>query len=405
MAGEDALQFSIRLERMATELTPSPVESPPGVPADGEVILANVVEFGRLLRRAGLDVDPGQTATFLRALAILGLDDRSAVRVAGRAIFVRRWEDQPLYDTAFDLFWRRQGEPNRLSGQLPRIRQSEGRGIYSGPAGQSEPTSLEPVATVRSQAASSRELLRTVDFAALTAEESRDAREMLEALRPRLPLRRGRRARLERSGHRPASRFMLRGALASGGETLRWKWLRRTSRPRPLVLVCDISGSMERYSRFLLRFAHALRRSGAPVEVFVFGTRLTRITRQLALRTADAALRRVAEKVVDWNGGTRIGESLRELNQRWVRRTVRSGAIVLLVSDGWERGEPALLAREMATLRRSCHRLIWLDPLAGRPGFEPATVGLRAALPYIDELVPCATVASLEQMAQRLAGL
>jgi hypothetical protein len=405
MAGEDALQFSIRLERMARELTPSPVESPPGAPADGEVIFANVVEFGRLLRRAGLDVDPGQTATFLRALAIIGLDDRTAVRVAGRAIFVRRWEDQPLYDTAFDLFWRRKGEPSRLSGRLPRLRQSEDRGTYSDPPGQSEPTSLEPVATVRSQAASSRELVRTVDFAALTAEESRDAREMLDALRPRLPMRRGRRARLERSGHRPASRFMLRGALASGGETLRWKWLCRTSRPRPLVLVCDISGSMERYSRFLLRFAHALRRSGAPVEVFVFGTRLTRITRQLAVRTADAALRRVAEKVVDWNGGTRIGECLRELNQRWVRRTVRSGAIVLLVSDGWERGEPALLAREMATLRRSCHRLIWLDPLAGRPGFEPATVGLRAALPYIDELVPCATVASLEQMAHRLPEL
>jgi uncharacterized protein with von Willebrand factor type A (vWA) domain len=368
-------------------------------------MLANVVEFGRLLRRVGLEVDPSQTTTFLRALILIGLDDPRDVRVAGRTIFVRRWEEQPLYDTAFDLFWRRKGAPSQLNGQLPRIRQSEDRGTYSGPPGQAGTSSQEPVARVRSQAASSRELLRRVDFAALSAEESRDAQEMLEALRPRLPMRQGRRARLERSGLRPATRFMLRGALASGGETLRWKWLRRAPRPRPVVLVCDISGSMERYSRFLLRFAHALRRSRAPVEVFVFGTRLTRITRQLGIRTADAALRRVAEKVVDWNGGTRIGESLRELNQRWVRRTVRSGAIVLLVSDGWERGDPALLAREMATLRRSCHRLLWLDPLAGRPNFEPATVGLRAALPYIDELIPCATVASLEQMAERLAGL
>ena len=128
---------------------------------------------------------------------------------------------------------------------------------------------------------------------------------------------------------------------------------------------------MERYSRFMLRFAHALQRSGAPLEVFVFGTRLTRITRQLRVRSPDAALRRVAEKVVDWSGGTRIGESLHELNRRWVRRTIRSGAIVLLVSDGWERGDPALLAREMGTLRRSCHRLLWIDPLAARPGFEP----------------------------------
>jgi uncharacterized protein with von Willebrand factor type A (vWA) domain len=162
---------------------------------------------------------------------------------------------------------------------------------------------------------------------------------------------------------------------------------------------------MERYSRFMLRFAHALKRSGAPVEVFVFGTRLTRITRQLRLRTADAALRLVAAKVVDWNGGTRIGESLRELNRRWVRRAIPSGAVVLLVSDGWDRGDPALLAREMATLRRSCHRLLWLDPLAGHPNFEPATVGLRAALPYVDQLVPCATVASLEEMAHRLPAL
>jgi uncharacterized protein len=405
MAGEDDLQFSIRLERMSSDILPTQVDPPPGVPDGGEIITANVMQFGRLLRRVGLDVDPSQTATFLRALTLIGLDDREDVRVAGRAIFVRRWEDQPLYDAAFDLFWRRKGEPGRLSGRLPRIRQSQDRGSYSGGTGQTEATGLEPVATLRSQTSSSRELLRTVDFAALTAEESRDAQAMLEALRPRLPLRRGRRARLARSGHRPATRFMLRGAVAGGGETLRWKWLRRASRPRPIVLVCDISGSMERYSRFLLRFGHALRRSGAPVEVFVFATRLTRITRQLGFRTADAALRRVAEKVVDWNGGTRIGESLRELNQRWVRRTIRSGAVVLLVSDGWERGDPALLAREMATLQRSCHRLIWLDPLASRPGFEPATLGLKAALPFIDDLVPCATVASLEEMAERLATL
>jgi uncharacterized protein with von Willebrand factor type A (vWA) domain len=162
---------------------------------------------------------------------------------------------------------------------------------------------------------------------------------------------------------------------------------------------------MERYSRFMLRFAHALQRSGAPLEVFVFGTRLTRITRQLRLRSPDAALRRVAEKVVDWSGGTRIGESLRQLNRRWVRRTVRSGAVVLLVSDGWERGDPAQLAREVATLQRSCYRLIWIDPLAARPGFEPATLGLRAALPYVDEFVPAANVASLQELAARLGNL
>ena len=372
---------------------------------DGETLMANVMHFGRLLRQAGLAVDQGQTATFLRALTLLGVDDRSDVRVAGRAIFVRRYEDRAIYDAAFDLFWRRRGK-DRLEGQLPRIRQSEQRGTPADAQQAPGSDALEqPVATVRARAATSKEILRQVDFAAMTPEESRDAQEMLEALRPRLPMRRARRNRAGLRGHRPATRTMLRQALASGGEALRWKWLGRTRRPRPIVLVCDISGSMERYSRFMLRFAHALRSSGARVEVFVFATRLTRITRQLGIRSPDAALRRVADKVVDWSGGTRIGDSLRELNRRWVRRTMRSGAVMLLVSDGWERGDSAQLAREMAILQRSCHRLIWLDPLASRPDFEPATQGLRAALPYVDDFVPCGSVASLEEMAQRLGRL
>jgi uncharacterized protein len=377
-----------------------------GVAADGSAIAANVMEFGRLLRQAGMAVDPGQTVTFLQALSLIGIDERGDVRVAGRSIYVRRREDQPLFDAAFDLFWRRFGGSSRLAGQLPRIRQSERRSSFAGPDPGPEGESVEqPVARVRPVTASAREVLRRVDFAALTAEESRDADAMLTTLRSRIPMRLGRRSRLERTGSRPATRHMLRDTLGSGGESLRWRWLRRVVRPRPIVLVCDISGSMERYSRFMLRFAHALQRSGAPVEVFVFATRLTRITRQLKLRTADAALRRVAATVVDWNGGTRIGESLHELNQRWVRRTVKSGSVVLLVSDGWERGDPALLAAELARLRRSCHRLLWLDPLAGRPGFEPATAGLRAALPHVDDLIPCATVASLADLAARLSTL
>jgi len=368
---------------------------------DGIVFTANVARFARVLRRAGLDVEPGQTSTFLRALALLGFDRRGDVRSAGRAIFVRRREDGPIYDAAFDLFWRRHAGGGELGGRLPRITQRE-RGAPGETQRAGDPASDETVTTIRPGSATPREVLRTADFASLTAEETRDAQAMLEALRPRLPLRRSRRNRVGRCGHRPAARSMLRHALAAGGEALRWRWLRRTTRPRPIVLICDISGSMERYSRYMLRFAHTLQRSGAPVEVFVFATRLTRITRELGVRSPDAALRRVADRVVDWSGGTRIGESLRQLNRRWVRRTVRSGAIVLLMSDGWERGDPAVLAREMATLRRSCHRLIWIDPLAGRDGFEPATAGLLAALPHVDEFVPAASVASLAALAERL---
>jgi uncharacterized protein len=372
----------------------------------GEVLLANVARFGRLLRRAGLGADSGQTATFLQALALLGFERRADVRAAGRAIFVRRREDVRLYEAAFDLFWRRRSGSG-ISDRLPRMRQVTRRERPADPADPNadaaEPARLVPA--VRPGAASALTELRTADFGSLTADEARDAQAMIEALRPRLPMRRARRSRSGRSGHRPAARVMLRRAMSTGGEALRWRWLRRTERPRPIVLVCDISGSMERYSRFMLRFAHALQQSGAPLEVFVFGTRLTRITRQLRLRSPEAALRRVAEKVVDWSGGTRIGESLHELNRSWVRRTVRSSAVVLLVSDGWERGDPALLAREMATLRRSCHRLLWIDPLAARPGFEPSTVGLRAALPHVDELVPAASVATLEELAGRLMTL
>jgi uncharacterized protein with von Willebrand factor type A (vWA) domain len=405
MSANNVLHNSFPLDP-AGRRPPLEVDTPFGpVPVDGEILLANVARFGRMLRRAGMDVDSGQIATFARALTLLGFDRRGDVRAAGRAIFVRRREDGRLYEAAFDLFWRRRVEPSGLSERLPRLRQDERREQPADPAEGGESDDEELVATVRPGAASLTEALRTADFGGLTADEVRDAQAMIEALRPRLPVRRARRSRSARSGHRPAARAMLRHALGTGGEALRWRWLRRTERPRPIVLVCDISGSMERYSRFMLRFAHALQRSGAPLEVFVFGTRLTRITRQLRTRSPDAALRRVAEKVVDWSGGTRIGESLHELNRRWVRRTIRSGAIVLLVSDGWERGDPTLLAREMGTLRRSCHRLLWIDPLAARPGFEPTTVGLQAALPFVDELVPAASVASLEELAVRLGKL
>jgi uncharacterized protein len=370
---------------------------------DTTALVSNVVWFGRLLHRAGLATHPSQTRLFLRALLLLGLHRKGDIKAAGRAVFAQRREERATHDAAFELFWRRLAEGEGIGRQLPRIRQGERRETATqGPAAEGGGETVELSRSISVPAPSSREAVRRADFSALTADEARDAERMLEELRPKLPRRRARRSFLALRGHRPAGRSMLRRALGSGGEALEWRWLRRTTRPRPIVLVCDISGSMERYSRFLLRFGHALQRSGAPVEVFVFGTRLTRITRELRVRSPDAAIRRVADRVIDWNGGTRIGESLRTLNRAWVRRTIRSGALVLLVSDGWERGDPELLAREMATLRRSCHRLLWLDPLASRAGFEPATVGLRAALPHVDALVPCGTVESLEQLGAQM---
>ncbi len=352
-------------------------------------------------------MDAEQTRTFTQVLGTIGVGRKGDVRNAGRVLFVRRREDRAIFDEAFELFWRRRTARGDLAGQLPRMQQSERRpgGLdLSADIGAGEER-REPIPVVMQGAASQAETIRNADFGELSGDEARDAVRMLAALRPKLPLRPARRGFLTRRGQRPALRRMLRRALATGGQPLHWRWIERGTRPRPIVLICDISGSMERYSRFMLRFAHALARSGAPLEVFVFGTRLTRITRQLRIRSADEALRRVAGSVVDWSGGTRIGESLRELNQRWVRRTIRSAAVVLLVSDGWERGDPELLAREMARLRRSCHRLLWLDPLASRAGFEPLTQGLVAGLPFVDHFLPCASVASLERLGELLGSL
>ena len=375
---------------------------------DGETLMANLVRFGQVLRRAGIPVDAEQTRQFAAVFALVGVGRRADVRSAGRVVFVRRQEDRAIYDAAFDLFWRRSTALGGASSALPRIRQQEQQPLHDVNFGPEAPPTVgvsDTERTVRPVSASAEEQLRTADFADLTPAEARDALAMLDTLRPRLPMRSSRRRRVERAGHRLAARQMARRSLGTGGEALWWRWLGRTTRPRPLVLVCDISGSMQRYTRFLLRFAHAFARSGVPVETFCFGTSLTRITRDLRTRDADTALRRVAERVTDWSGGTRIGESLHTLNRKWVRRTIRSSAVVLIVSDGWERGDPARLAREMAALRRACHRLIWLDPLAGQAGFAPETAGLRAALPHVDAFLPCANVASLEDLARRIATL
>jgi uncharacterized protein len=374
---------------------------------EGVVLLRNIIAFSRMLRRAGLTVDVQQTQIFARVITTLGVDRRRDVRAAGRTIFARSREQRSIYDAAFDLFWRRSTALGDTSSKLPRIRQREDKHVDVEFSEDTPRPFL--ISNVQSDlppiGASNREHLRTADFATLGPAEVRDAEAMIAALRPALPMRPARRPKLNRTGQRLAMRAMVRDSLGFGGEVVTWRWLQRRQRPRPIVLVCDISGSMEPYTRFMLRFAHALSRSGSLVEVFVFSTRLTRVTRELRGQHADTALRRVSARVVDWSGGTRIGASIKTLNRRWVRRAIRSGAIVLIVSDGWERGDPNVLRREMMTLQRSCHRLIWLDPLASRPGFAPATVGLRAALPSVDEFLPCADVASLEALAGRLSSL
>jgi uncharacterized protein with von Willebrand factor type A (vWA) domain len=252
---------------------------------------------------------------------------------------------------------------------------------------------------------SAQEVLRHKDFAEMTAEELEAVQAFVRQAAAGTDAYRTRR---RRPGPRPLVdvRRTLRRSQRHGGEILTWARLERKLEPRPLCVLADISGSMERYTRVLLLFMYGLaEREASPVEAFVFGTRLTRITRHLRGRDAERALREVSHAVSDWSGGTRIGESLHAFNFDWGRRVLGRRPLVLVVSDGWERGEPSLLAEEAARLRRSCHRLVWLNPLLGAPDYEPLALGMKAALPHVDDFLPVHNLASLEDLGRRLAML
>jgi len=397
---------------------------------DGRRLVGQAVGFGRALRRAGLGVDLGAEIDFAQALGVVDIGDRDEVRAAGAAVFVRRRDDRPTYDEVFDRFWQvRFGLPPEVQpaeyqatsdqppeggepGQDPVLgdeRMSDAdqqfRSLVPADEGESEGEDSDEL-VISPDAYSHSEILRHLEFDRMTAAELRDAERLVDLLEPRLELRRTRRYELHRHGRRLAARVMFRRSLASGGEIVDWVWQRQRRRPRPIVVLCDISGSMERHSRLLLRFIQALAGSSSVrTESFVFGTRLTRVTRLLRDRDRDRALTKVAEAVNDWAGGTRIGESFREFNLKWARRTLRSSGVVIVVSDGWDRGDPALVASETATLRLSCHRLVWLNPLAGTPGYQPLAAGMRAAFPYIDDFLPAGSVASLERLGEILAGV
>ncbi|HEU0113327.1 MAG TPA: VWA domain-containing protein, partial [Thermomicrobiales bacterium] len=244
---------------------------------------------------------------------------------------------------------------------------------------------------------------RKKDFTQCTPDEIAEARRIIEGMDWRLGTRRTRRRVKATHGDLIDRRATLRHSLKHGGVPLELRRQKRKIRTRPLVLICDISGSMDRYARLLLRFVHALGQGLESTEVFVFGTRLTRITRALRKRDVDAAITQVVESVEDWSGGTRIGQAIKTFNYEWSRRVLRSGATVVVISDGWDRGDPKLLAQEMARLQRSCRRLIWLNPLLGAPGYQPLTQGMRAALPYVDEFLPVHNLKSLEALAELLS--
>ena len=392
---------------------------------DGERLLGEAVGFARALRAAGLRVDLGAVVDFARALALVPIGDRELVRAAGAALFVRRHDDLAVYERVFRRFWRaRRGaapqmeapsalrrrsdedRPDAASSPAtaPRTRRMAGSWRHLGDVGSGDDDgdAFDGLA-VSARAYSHQQVDRRLSFDRMTAAELREAERCIDLLAPRMELRRTRRRELHARGRVLAPRAMLRRNLKTGGDPVEWVWQRRVRRPRQLVVLCDVSGSMERHSRLLLRFSQALATSAVRTEAFVFGTRLTRVTRLLSDRDRDRALERVVDATTDWSGGTRIGECLREFNRRWGRRVLRSSAIVVVVSDGWDRGDPALVREEAARLQRGCHRLIWLNPLASAPGYEPLAAGMSAALPYVDDFVPAGTLASLERLAALLA--
>ena len=388
----------------------------------GEALLRRVLAFSRALRKEGLTADLAAVLDFNRALDLVDLGDRREVRAAGASLFVRRREEREVYEAVFERFWSsgtthgpahamgaeatldtaasgRQKAERTSPGELARRYERLLEATVSLPTERRVDPASPPTGR---PAWSAGEALRHREFERMTPNELREAERLVDRLEPRLEQRRTRRWALHPHGSRVATRQMLRRNLASGGEPLVWLWRRPVRQPRSVVVICDISGSMERHSRLLLRFAAAMMRSRVRTEAFVFGTRLTRVTRHLSGRDPDAALDRVSAAVRDWAGGTRIGDSLRDFNQHWARRVLRTSGLVIVVSDGWDRGSAELVGTETERLARNCHRLIWLNPLAGDPGYRPLAAGMAAALPHVDVFLPAHDLASLEVLGNLL---
>ena len=371
-------------------------------------LVQNVLLFGRTLRQAGLPVDTRRLTEIPLALEMIDLQAREEVYHTFRSLLVQRARDIPLFDTAFDLFWRlaplptlvekKRDSQNRLTTVQPDDP------FVPPPAAQSPKPDEEPVA-LEVKTYSPTQVLRHKDFSELTREEIQEIHHLINEMDWTFGERRTRRFR-PGAGTCLDLRQVLRQSLKHQGEFLQWPRRIRKVNSRPLVVLADVSGSMERYARVLLQMIYALSRiTGAHTEAFVFSTQLTRITQQLHNQNIPQALAAISKEVEDWSGGTRIGEALKNFNFEWGRRVLGHGAVTLLISDGWDRGDAGMMQREMARLQRLSYRLIWLNPLLGQPAYQPLTRGMQIALPFIDDFLPAHNLASLEDLARYLTQL
>lgn len=380
---------------------------------------ANIMHFARLLRRAGIPVGPSGMLAAQRAMTLIEIGSRAQVHAALRAAMVRRHEHQELFDQAFAAFWR-DPEAGRAAEALGLMEGQKGPPEKPPPGSRrlaeafdkrADPNDRPPPPRQEVDAVltvSEREALQQMDFEAMSAAEIARAKAEIRALRLPLDLRRTRRRRPDPLGPHADLAATIRASRQYGGEILALEHSRRVTRPPPLVVLCDISGSMTRYAQILLHFLHAVANDRERVSTFLFGTRLSNITRQLRHRDPEVAFEMVAHAVPDWQGGTRIGEALANFNRNWARRVLGQGAVVLLVTDGLDRpregAEPGGdLAENMERLHKSCRRLIWLNPLLRWEGFEPKSQGIRAMLPHVDEFRPVHNLASLRALVETLS--
>ncbi|MBK9940033.1 MAG: VWA domain-containing protein [Kouleothrix sp.] len=376
----------------------------------GRAFLNNCVLFAQLLRRAGIPVGSDQVLELVGALEWIDLGERAQVYHTARSLLIRRHEHVRLFDALFNRFWRRLDGADRAARptmpRAPRHRQREQPfTIVTYMAYKARLGDPEVDVVDKSGTASAAELLQRKDFSQMTPEELEQIKRLIAHMRWQISQRETRRRRANRHGKLLDLRGVVRKAAHHGGVPLQLAWQRRQVRQRPLILIADISGSMEKYARLLLQLLYSASRSLARTECFVFGTRLTRITDQLRLRNIDQAVDAAAREVADWAGGTRIGASLQAFNHSWARRVLGRGAVVLIISDGWEQGGSERLARELRQLRRRCHRLIWLNPLLGHPSYQPRAGGMQAALAEIDDFLPIHNLQSLADLATRLGTL
>ncbi len=372
--------------------------------------LENSLIFARILRGAGLPISTEQGRDFALALTLVDIGDRDQVFHAARSLLVNRQEHLRLFETIFNRFWRIHTDARQSAGQkapsAPRHKPRPKRfDIVSYMAYMAQPTDQEVEISDKSGTFSSLEVLQRKEFSEMTPEELETIKRLIQEMSWQVVQRRTRRRVPDPNGSRLHLRRAMRSTIKYGGVPIDLFWQSRKYKQRPFVLIADISGSMEKYARLVLQLFYSVSHTLRDVECFVFGTRLTRITPQLKLKNIDRAIDEAAREIVDWSGGTRIGESLQAFNHQWGRRVLRRGAIVLIVSDGWERGDVSILRREMHHLQRRCHRLIWLNPLLGKSTYQPLVEGMAAAMPSIDDFLPIHNFQSLKALSDHLSKL